>query len=162
MLAHLDDADASDQVLADIATLDLSPRLWPVVVAASHLVNDDLEPAFLAAAARHVAEDGCVLIERHPPGWIETVPPSDRQLDGVKVSIGEIDRPGPGTLRATMVYEVEGERFEQPFTAHEVDDERLTEMADAVGLVVDAVLDDRSTWIRLSRARSCDAPRTRR
>jgi hypothetical protein len=162
MLAHLGAAGATQQVLADITTLDLTPRQWPVVLAASHLVNDDLGPAFLAAAARHVAAGGCVLIQRHPPGWIDTVAPSGHQRHGVKVSIGDISRAGPGTVRATMVYEVEGQRFEQPFTAHEVDDERLSEMAAAAGLTVEAVLDDRRTWIRLSRARSCDAPQTRR
>ncbi len=51
-----------------------------------------------------------------------------------------------------MVYEVRGQRFAQPFTANEVDDERLATMAAAQGCVVDAVLDDRGTWIRLRPA----------
>lgn len=149
MLAHVGDAEETETVLADLTTLDLSPRRWPVVVMASHLVNDDLGPVFLAAAARHVRDDGCVLVERHEPGWIGVVEPSTRERNGVKMAIRDIERPTQRTLRATMVYELEGHHFEQPFTAHEVDNQRLAEMAAAVGLRVDAVLDERGVWVRL-------------
>jgi Methylase involved in ubiquinone/menaquinone biosynthesis len=149
MMAHVDDAEGTETVLADITTLDLSPRRWPVVVMASHLVNDDLGPVFLAAAARHVREDGCVLVERYEPGWIGVVEPSSSERHGVKMAIRNIERPTPGTVRATMVYEFEGHHFEQPFTAHDVDDQRLAEMAAAVGLTIDAVLDERGLWVRL-------------
>ena len=72
MLAHFEAIAGMEGVLSDIATLDLSPRQWLVVLMASHLVNDDLGPAFLATAARHVAADGCVLVQRYEPGWVDT------------------------------------------------------------------------------------------
>lgn len=149
MLAHIDDADGTEVVLADITTLDLSPRRWPVVVMASHLVNDDLGWAFLAAAARHARGDGCVLVERYEPGWIGAVEPSSSERHGITVAIRNIERPTPQTLRATMVYELEDHRYEQPFIAHDVDDQRLGEMAAAVGLTIDALLDERGLWVRL-------------
>jgi len=149
MLAHIDDADGTEPILSDIATLDLSPRRWPVVVMASRLVNDDLGPAFLAAAARHVREDGCVLVERHEPGWVGVVEPSSSERYGIKMTIRNIQRPTAGVIRATMIYEVEGHQFEQSFTAHDVDDERLAEMAGAVGLTIDAILDECGVWARL-------------
>jgi len=149
MLAHVDDAAGTETVLADIATLDLLPRRWPVVVMASNLVNDDLGPVFLATAARHVRDDGCVLVERHEPGWIDVVEPSSSERHGVEMAIRNIERPTPGTLWATMVYEVEGHHFEQRFSAHDVGDQRLAEMAAVVGLTIDAVLDERGVWVRL-------------
>jgi hypothetical protein len=52
-----------------------------------------------------------------------------------------------------MVYQVNGLRYEQPFTAHDVDDQRIEQMAAAVGLTVDAVLDEEATWVRLVHRR---------
>jgi SAM-dependent methyltransferase len=153
MLGHLPQTEGIDTVWADITTLDLSPRRWPVVLLASHFINDDQGESFLAAAARHLAEGGCVLVERHRPGWVDTVEASSTERHGVGVAIGAIERPAPGTLRATMVYEVNGLRYEQPFTAHDVNDERIEQMAAAAGLRVDAVLDEEATWVRLVHRR---------
>lgn len=152
MLAALDDLDGVEPVLADITTLDLSPRTWPVGLAASHLVNDALGPDFLAAAARHLGDDGSILVQRHEPGWIDGVEPSTRTIGEVTATIRIDDRPAPDVLTATMVYDLRGHRFEQPFTAYEVDDDRLNALAKPLGLTVDATLDDRRTWIRLRRA----------
>jgi SAM-dependent methyltransferase len=151
MLAHIEGIDDVEGVLADITTLDLSPRHWPVVLAASHLVNDELGPSFLAAGARHLEPRGCLLVQRHEPGWIDAVEDSTRHLDGLTATIRVVDRPRPGVVTAAMVYELEGSRFEQPFTAYEVDNDRLADLAAPLGCVVDAVLDDRRTWVRLRR-----------
>jgi ubiquinone/menaquinone biosynthesis C-methylase UbiE len=150
MLAHLQGIERVEPVLADIATLELSPRRWPVVVMASHLVNDDCGAEFLATAARHLEGGGSVLIERHEPGWTATVQESTTERHGVTIAIGEIDRPTPGSLRATMVYDVDGCRYKQRFTAHEVDDDRLADMAAAEGLRIDKVLNASRTWVRLT------------
>jgi SAM-dependent methyltransferase len=149
MLTHFEAVDGTEAILADIATLDLSPRRWPVVMLPSHFVNDGLGGAFLAVAARHVSHDGCVIVQRYPPGWVDTVVPSNRDRPGITSSIGNIERSQPGTMRATMVYEFEGRRYEQGFTAHDVDDARLAEMAAPVGLAIDEVLDDDRQWVRL-------------
>ena len=150
MLAHLRGIQRVETVLADIASLDLSPRRWPVVLMASHLVNDDRGVSFLAEAARHLETGGSVLVERHEPGWIAAVEESTRERYGITMAIREIDRPTPDTLRATMVYDVDGCRYEQRFTAHEVDDDRLAEMAAAEGLRIDEVLNASRTWARLT------------
>ena len=152
MLAHFETVDGTDAILADIATLDLSPRRWPVVLLASHFVNDELGSAFLAVAARHVDASGYVLVQRYPPGWVNTVGPSRRDRPGLRSEIGNIERPAPGTMRATIVYEFEDDRYEQTFTAHDVDDERLAAMASEVGLTVDEVLDHDRLWVRLRPA----------
>jgi SAM-dependent methyltransferase len=149
MLAHFETIDGTEAILADIATVDLSPRRWPVVLLASHFVNDERGGAFLATAARHVGAHGCVLVQRYPPGWVNTVGPSRRDRPGMRSEILDIERPAPGTLRATIVYEIEDDRYEQTFTAYDVDDERLAVMAAVAGLEIDAVLDDDRFWVRL-------------
>ncbi len=77
MLAHVRGART---VVASIEGLDLAMR-FDVVVLASHLVNepdDDQRQAFLATCARHVLETGCVVIQRHPVSWFDTLEPSRR------------------------------------------------------------------------------------
>jgi SAM-dependent methyltransferase len=152
MLAEIGPDRGVETVLADIAGLDLSPRRWPVVVLASRMVNDEHREAFLAATTRHVEPGGCVLVERHEPGWIDTVEPSSAIRHGIRMEIRDLSRPVPGVLVATMVYDVGDERFEQTFTAYDVDDDQLASLAETVGLRVDAVVDDRGAWVRLTPA----------
>jgi len=154
MLEHLDGVTDVEPVLADLATLDLRPRQWRCVLMASHLVNDDDGAGFLAVAVRHMDPVGCVLVQRHQPGWVDTAADETRERDGVTMRLTDVEHPAPGLLAATMVYGVRGRDFRQPFTANEVDDGRLAALAAAVGLVVDAVLDARNTWVRLRRDRA--------
>ena len=70
-----------------------------------------------------------------------------------------VEHVAPGRLAATMVYEVRGQRFAEPFTANEIDDERLATMAAAQGCVVDAVLDDPD--VDQAAARTRTPPRSR-
>jgi SAM-dependent methyltransferase len=152
MLTHFQTIVGTEAVLADIATLDLSPRRWPVVLLASHFVNDELGAAFLAVAARHVEPRGCVLVQRYPPGWVDSVEPSRRDRPGLKSEIRDIERPAVGTLDATIIYELDGHRYEQTFTAYEVDDAKLAALAAEAGLLVDQLLDDDRLWARLKPA----------
>jgi trans-aconitate methyltransferase len=82
MLAHASKLPGVETVLADIATLDLSPRTWPAVILASRMVNDESGPDFLAAASRHLTAPGMLLVERHEPGWIDAAAPSVVHLGG--------------------------------------------------------------------------------
>jgi SAM-dependent methyltransferase len=149
MLAHAAELSGVETVLADIATLDLSPRTWPAVILASRLVNDERGPDFLGAATRHIADSGVVLVERHEPGWIDTARPESYERHGVSFSLADVEHTAPGVIRATMIYMVEGATYRQHFVAHEVDDERLHAMAARVGLRVSGVLDDARTWVVL-------------
>ena len=149
MLAHLSGIPGAETVLADMASCDLSPRRWPVVLLASHAVNDAQGEEFLATAGRHLEPGGCLLVERHEPGWVDTVTSSVRERDGVRMAIAEIDRPEPGVVSATMIYDVGGHRYEQRFTVYDVDDARLADMAAHAGLRVDTTFGDSGTWVRL-------------
>jgi SAM-dependent methyltransferase len=63
MLAHVRDGQT---VCARIEDLRLGRR-FDAVLLASHLINadDDTRIAFLDACRRHVADDGCVIIQHH-------------------------------------------------------------------------------------------------
>jgi SAM-dependent methyltransferase len=149
MLAHASMLNGVETVLADIATLDLSPRTWPAVLLASRMVNDERGPDFLVAASRHLAPSGLLIIERHEPGWADAAQPVSVDRDGVSFSLTDVDHTERGVLSATMVYEVEGSTYRQPFVAHEVDDERLDLMAESAGLRVVDFLDASRTWVVL-------------
>jgi len=146
MLAHASRLCGVETVLADVATLDLTPRTWSVVVLASRMVNDERGPDFLAAASRHVADSGIVLTERHEPGWVDAVRPAAYVRHGVPFALADVDHTERRVLRATMIYEVEGTTYRQPFVSHEVDDERLDAMAASTGLQVTGFLDESRCW----------------
>jgi hypothetical protein len=149
MLSHAAGLDGVEVVLADIATLDLSPRTWPVVLLASHMVNDENGPAFLAAASCHLDPSGMLLIERHEPGWIDDARPAASARRGVSFNLADVDHSERGVLRATMTFEVEGTIYRQQFISHEVDDERLDAMAASTGLRVTGFLDESRSWVAL-------------
>jgi SAM-dependent methyltransferase len=152
MLAHASRLDGVEAVLADIATFDLSPRTWPVVILASHMVNDENGPDFLAAASRHVDAAGMLLVERHQPGWIDAARPVAFARHGVSFNLADIDQTERGVLRATMIYEVDGTTYRQQFVSHEVDDARLDAMAASTGLRVTGFLDKIRSWAVLRPA----------
>lgn len=149
MLAEVEKIPNTETVLSDLADLDLSPRRWPVVLLASHLINEARGREFLESAVRHVAPDGCILIQRWEPGRIDSVQQSRTERPGLTIEMQNIQHPEPGVLRATMIYEVDDEHFEQEFTAYELDDDRLGALAPATGCEVDEVLGKHRSWIRL-------------
>ncbi|MDP9332851.1 MAG: class I SAM-dependent methyltransferase [Actinomycetota bacterium] len=149
MLAHASKLRGVEALLADIATLDLSPRIWPAVTLASRLVNDERGPDFLAAASRHLAASGVLLVERHEPRWIDAARPMSGERHGVSFSLADVEHPVPGVLRATMFYEVEGASYRQQFVSCDVNDDRLDAMAAHAGLQVTGFLDESRTWVVL-------------
>ncbi|HTW19961.1 MAG TPA: class I SAM-dependent methyltransferase [Mycobacteriales bacterium] len=149
MLARITGAH---QVLARIEALDLGRR-YDGVLLCSHLVNSPTaqRDGFLATCARHVAADGCVVIERHEPAWFDTAADSTVALGGVEVSLGDISRPGPGLLSATVTYRIGGRHWTQTFTTVRVDDDELADSLRGHGLVIDRRLDPAGRWIRAVR-----------
>lgn len=142
----LDRVHGATKVLSRIEDLALGRR-FPVVLLGSHLVNDVHPLPLLASCARHVASDGVVLIERYPPDWVATASEGESALDGVTYRLHDVSRPGPGLLRATMDYELDGYRWSQSFEVKGLDDDQLAEVLAAVGLVVDEVLTPDRTWV---------------
>jgi len=108
-----------ETIIADIEALDLHRR-FDAVVLGSHLVNtydERTRSAFLATCRRHVADDGVVLLEHHEEDWAETACDSRAERDGLVLALTEVRRESP-FVSATMVYEIDGHTFRQPFVAH--------------------------------------------
>ncbi len=144
MLAHVRDAET---VCGTIEELSLDRR-FDVVLLASHLVNADpsSRTAFLAACRRHVADDGCVIIEQFAPEWFSTAAESENTRDGIIFRMRDVSRPAPDQVAATVEY-VNGDRsWTQTFTAFRLDDP--ADVLAEAGLRLDRYLTDDRTWLR--------------
>ena len=148
-----------ETVQARIQDLDLGRR-FDAVLLASFLVNtadDELRGRFLAACGAHVADGGCVLVQRHPPGWFDEATEGERTGGGVIFRLRDLGRPGPGLLAATAEYQV-GERvWTHTFTARRLDDGELAAALAEAGLAVDAYLTGDGSWVRAVPASRGDA-----
>jgi SAM-dependent methyltransferase len=144
----LDRVRGAETVQSSIGELALG-RTFDAVLLGSHLVNvpDDRDRAvLLAAARRHVSDDGVVLVEWHPPAWFESVRDgSGGRLGDVGVEIGDIAREGP-LLTATVRYSVGSDVWTQTFTARRLTEDRLRDDLSAAGLRFDRYLTDDSGW----------------
>jgi SAM-dependent methyltransferase len=147
MLARVRGAET---VRARIQDLDLG-RPFDAVLLASFLVNtpdEGLRRGFLTACRDHLGEGGCVLVQRHPPGWFDEAAEGEHTSGGVTFRLRDLHRPGPGLLAATAEYQV-GERvWTHAFTARRLDDGELAAALAEAGLAVDAYLTGDGSWVR--------------
>ncbi|GAA3444148.1 class I SAM-dependent methyltransferase [Planomonospora venezuelensis] len=147
MLAHITGAET---VCSPIQTLAL-PRTFDLVLLMSFVVetaDDDLRAAFLRTCRRHVVPDGCVILQRKPPEWYDTVQPSEHDAgDGRTVRMTDISRPGPGLLKATMEYVIGERRWTHTFLSRRLDDDRLGRELGRAGLTLSGFLDDDRGWV---------------
>ncbi len=151
MLAHVTGAAV---VRADLFTLDLGRR-FDVVVAGSHLVDDadeDRRDALLAACARHVADDGVVLVERYDPDWT-TAPSTYRGSAGPVDITFEVVATSGGVTDARLHYRLLDRRWTQAFRFVPVTEQLLTAAAARHGLAVAGVHGEDATWVSLRPAR---------
>jgi hypothetical protein len=133
-----------------LAALDLGGP-YGTVVLGSHLVNlpdAARRSSSLALAARHVTEDGAVVIEHHPIDWAETAAAVE-PTPGSAVGMEEVRR-DPPFVSAVSVYDIGGRMFRQPFTARVLSEAELAAELEAAGLVVRRRLSP--TWLEAARA----------
>ena len=147
MLAHVRGAETVQARIQDPA---LGRRLDAVLLA-SHLVNTPdrgLRAGFLRACRDHVRDGGHVLVQRHPPAFIDEASEGERTTGGVTFRLRDLDHPGPGLLAATAEYQV-GERvWTQRFTTERLDNRALAAALAGAGLAVDAYLTGDGSWVR--------------
>jgi SAM-dependent methyltransferase len=147
MLARIRGAET---VRARIQELDLGRR-FDAVLLASFLVNTadrGLRGRFLEACRRHLGDGGCVLVQRHPPGWFDEATEGERAAGGVTYRLCDLRRPAPGLLAATVGYQVGDRVWTQSFTAERLDDDALAAALGDAGLAVDAYLTGDGSWVR--------------
>jgi SAM-dependent methyltransferase len=143
MLALVHDCET---VEGDVYALDLRRR-FDAVVAASHLVNDWPE-GLLRACARHVADDGVVLVQRYAPDWAADPSAGESYVGDVLIRVHPHDAP-PGRLRFDVTYELGDAQWHQSVDAHVLDDVALNDHARRAGLRVVGSFDDLGEWVLL-------------
>ncbi len=147
MLAHVRGAQT---VCARIEELSLGRR-FDAVLLASHLINAPDEPirnAFLAACRDHVAADGCVIVQQHPPDWFASAREAEDVRDGMVFRLRDVSRPAPNLVSATVEYEVGDQRWTQTFTTMVLNDSELESALADAGLRLDRYLTEDHSWFR--------------
>jgi SAM-dependent methyltransferase len=147
MLAHVRDAET---VCARIQGLSLGRR-FDAVLLASHLINVPDKPtrhALLTACRDHVADDGSVIVQQHPPEWFAAAAESENTREGMIFRLRDVSRPAPNLVSATVEYVVGDDRWTQTFTSMRLDDSELAAALAAAGLRLDRYLTENRSWFR--------------
>lgn len=109
---------------------------FDAVLMLSHLVNSPADAhrrALLATAARHLAADGVVIIQRHDPrGRLRA---GRTTIGEVEIGLLDLDDHQWPRVRATTQYEVGGRTWDQPWEAVILDDDAITRILADTSLV---------------------------
>ena len=146
MLAYVRDAETVCSRIEDLAL----GRSFDAVLLASHLINADTttRTAFLAACRRHVAGDGCVIIQQHPPEWFSAAADGQSTRNGIIFRMRGVSRPAPNLVAATMEYVDGHQRWTQSFTATRLDETELAAVLADAGLRLARYLTEDCAWLR--------------
>ncbi len=137
-------------VCSPIEELDLDER-FDVVMLASFLVHaGDIEVrrGLLSTCARHVADDGCVLVQREGADYHSNLPRERVDPSGFTVRILSADPVGDGVNSVRAEYEFPDAVWTQTFRARPLTREQFEEALGEAGLAVDRYLTDDGTWVR--------------
>ena len=125
-------------------------RRFGAVLLASHLINadDETRRIFLGTCRRHVADDGCVIVQQHSPSWFEDARDSEVTRDGVIMRMRDVSRPAANLVSATVEYVAGDRRWTQTFTTTRLEEAGLTAALAAAGLRPDRYLAEDRSWFR--------------
>ncbi|MFE9343301.1 class I SAM-dependent methyltransferase [Streptomyces olivaceus] len=147
MLARVRGARA---VRSPIEELDLAER-FDAVVLASFLVHSgdaDVRRGLLRTCARHVANDGCVLVQREGADYHTNLPRERVDPSGFTVRILSSDPVGDGVNSVRAEYEFPDAVWTQTFRARPLTTEAFEAALGEAGLGVERYLTDDGTWAR--------------
>lgn len=155
MLAHLGDLPA---VCSRIETLRLR-RTFDAVLLASTMVNTEptQRRAFLETCRHHVDPFGMVVVQQTVPRWFDTVVPSEREHDGLRLVVRSVRRQEP-RLDVVVEYHVAGRTWTHAFDCYRIGEEELAADLAAAGLRFDRWLTDDHAWFTASPAPSTISP----
>ncbi|MQS15349.1 methyltransferase domain-containing protein [Streptomyces kaniharaensis] len=138
-------------VRSPIERLDLGER-FDVVMLASFLVHAGdaaVRQGLLETCRRHVADDGCVLVQREGEGSHVRVPRESRLAgtDGL-VRVVSSTPNGDGSNTVHVEYEFPDGRWTQTFLSRPLGTEEFEGALAAAGLAVERYLTQDRTWVR--------------
>ncbi|MER7778121.1 class I SAM-dependent methyltransferase [Streptomyces sp. NPDC096191] len=147
MLEHVRGART---ICVPIEHLDLGER-FDVVMMASFLVHTgdvEVRRGLLSTCARHVADDGCVLIQREGADYHTNLPRERVDPSGFTVRILSADPVAEGVNSVRAEYEFPDAVWTQTFLARPLTKEQFEQALAEAGLRVDRYLTDDGTWVR--------------
>ncbi|NUO40547.1 MAG: class I SAM-dependent methyltransferase [Streptomyces sp.] len=142
-----------------VEDLDLA-ETFDVVMLASFLVHTgdaEVRRGMLRACARHVAEDGCVLIQREGEDYHTDLPRERVDPSGFTVRIVSAEPVGDGVNAVRAEYEFPDAVWTQTFLARPLTQEQFEEALREAGLRVDKYLTEDRIWVRAVRAEEAEA-----
>jgi SAM-dependent methyltransferase len=138
-------------ICGPIETLDLGGETFDVVMLASFLVHSgdvEVRRGMLRVCARHVAEGGCVLIQREGADYHTNVPRERVDPSGFTVRILSAEPQGDGVDSVHVEYVFPDAVWTQTFRSRPLTDEQFEEALAEAGLRVDRYLTEDRVWVR--------------
>ncbi|MCX5364416.1 class I SAM-dependent methyltransferase [Streptomyces sp. NBC_00124] len=140
-------------ICGPVEGLDLA-ETFDVVMLASFLVHAgdaEVRRGLLRACARHVAEGGCVLIQREGADYHTNLPRERVDPSGFTVRMVSAEPVGDGVNAVRAEYEFPDAVWTQTFLARPLTKEQFEEALGEAGLGVDKYLTEDGTWVRAVR-----------
>lgn len=137
-------------VQSTIEGLDLG-RKFDVVMLASFLVNTgdaEVRRGMLRTCVAHVADGGCVLIQREGADYHSNVPRERVDPSGYTVRIASVEPAGDGVNSVRAEYEFPDAAWTQTFLARPLTQEQFEEALAEAGLEVTEYLTEDGVWVR--------------
>ncbi|WP_030380644.1 MULTISPECIES: class I SAM-dependent methyltransferase [unclassified Streptomyces] len=137
-------------ICASIEDLRLD-ETFDVVLLASFLVHAgdvEVRRGLLRTCARHVAADGCVLIQREGEDYHTDLPRERVDPSGFTVRIRSAEPVGDGVNEVRAEYEFPDATWTQTFLARPLTRQQFEEALAEAGLRVDRYLTEDRVWVR--------------
>jgi SAM-dependent methyltransferase len=137
-------------ICSPIEALDLG-ETFDVVLLASFLVHAgdvEVRRGLLRTCVRHVAEGGCVLIQREGEEYHTNLPRERVDPSGFTVRVVSAEPIGGGVNSVRAEYEFPDAVWTQTFRARPLTKEQFEEALEEAGLRVDRYLTDNGIWVR--------------
>ncbi len=150
----LDRVHGARTICAQAENLDLG-ETFDVVLLASFLVHAgdlDVRRGLLRACARHVAKDGCVLIQREGEDYHSHLPRERVDPTGFTVRMVSSDPVGDGVHSVRAEYLFPDAVWTQTFLARPLTTEQFEQALAEAGLEVDRYLTEDRIWVRAVKA----------
>lgn len=148
--AMLERVRGARTICAPIEDLRLD-ETFDVVLLASFLVHAgdvEVRRGLLRTCARHVAADGCVLIQREGEDYHTDLPRERVDPSGFTVRIRSAEPVGDGVHEVRAEYEFPDATWTQTFLARPLTREQFEEALAEAGLRVDRYLTEDRVWVR--------------
>nr|WP_285553741.1 class I SAM-dependent methyltransferase [Streptomyces hygroscopicus] len=143
-------------ICGPIEQLDLGDEKFDVVMLASFLVHagdEEVRRGLLRTCARHVAENGCVLIQREGADYHTDVPRERVDPAGFTVRIASVTPVADGVDSVHVEYDFPDGTWTQTFLARPLTKEQFESALEEAGLEVDEYLTPDGVWVRAVRVR---------